>query len=159
MLRAVVDSLWLVADGSLQPFEDDLDGYAKWLATGRQQASSAEKALDATATESSENKDLVKGGGVDKRQQKRDKAQIRAKLAPLTKAISKHEASLEKASAQLADIREQLSADDIYSQDNKDRLNDLLGKEVDARKQVENIEEQLLESMEALEQATVVGND
>jgi len=34
-----------------------------------------------------------------------------------------------------------------------------MSEEVDARKQVEVIEEKLLESMESLEQATVVGND
>ena len=33
MLRAVVDELWLVSDGGVKPFDDDLDGYARWLAT------------------------------------------------------------------------------------------------------------------------------
>ena len=32
MLRTVVDELWLVSDGAVQPFDDDLDGYARWLA-------------------------------------------------------------------------------------------------------------------------------
>ena len=32
MLRTVVDELWLVSDGGVKPFDDDLDGYARWLA-------------------------------------------------------------------------------------------------------------------------------
>jgi len=160
MLRAVVDSLWLVADSSLQPFDDDLDGYAKWLASSRQQEGSTEKqAVEVLEERTNPSVANVKAGAADKRQLKRDKAQLRAKLAPLTKAVAKHEASLEKASKLLSDIREKLSADDIYAEANKDQLHQLMSEEVDARKQVEVIEEKLLESMESLEQATVVGND
>ncbi|HQW19374.1 MAG TPA: ATP-binding cassette domain-containing protein [Rhodocyclaceae bacterium] len=35
LLRSTADELWLVADGRAQPFDGDLDDYAKWLATQR----------------------------------------------------------------------------------------------------------------------------
>ena len=35
LLRSVVDGFWLVSDHALRPFDDDLDGYARWLATRR----------------------------------------------------------------------------------------------------------------------------
>lgn len=35
MLRSVVDSLWLVSDRGVGQFDDDLDGYARWLAARR----------------------------------------------------------------------------------------------------------------------------
>jgi ATP-binding cassette subfamily F protein 3 len=38
LIRAVADSLWLVADGGIRPFEGDLDDYQGWL---RQRRSSA----------------------------------------------------------------------------------------------------------------------
>ena len=42
MLRSVVDGLWLVSDRGVAPFDDDLDGYARWLA--RRRADSADGA-------------------------------------------------------------------------------------------------------------------
>jgi ATP-binding cassette subfamily F protein 3 len=161
MLRSVVDSLWLVAEGSLQPFEDDLDGYARWLAARRQQVS--------------DNKDVVSSGQggdrlassngvaivpqIDRRQQKRENAERRARLAPLTKQVNQDEKALVKAEGALAEIREQLGAEGIYEENNKQSLTKLLHQEVNARKDVEMIEERLLESMEVLEQATFDGTD
>ena len=31
LLQTVTDELWLVADGKLQPYKEDLDAYARWL--------------------------------------------------------------------------------------------------------------------------------
>jgi ATP-binding cassette subfamily F protein 3 len=159
MLRSVVDSLWLVAEASLQPFEDDLDGYARWLAARRLQMAD-DKAADS----------LGQGGDqlatantaaitpqIDRRQQKRDNAEKRARLAPLTKQVTQDERALVKAEDALRDIREQLGAEGIYEENNKQSLTELLNKELGARKNVELIEERLLESMEALEQATFDG--
>ena len=38
LLRTTVDELWLVADGRAQPFDGDLDDFAAWLASRRNQA-------------------------------------------------------------------------------------------------------------------------
>ena len=38
LIRAVADSLWLVADASLRPFEGDLDDYQEWLRRRRSSA-------------------------------------------------------------------------------------------------------------------------
>jgi len=162
MLRAVVDSLWLVAEGTVQSFDDDLDGYAKWLATRRSQAAdeaninSRQQVGDTGGSAAGE---PAGSASVDRRQQKRDEAALRAKLAPLTKAVSQLEKALDKANELLDDIRIRLSADDIYNESNKDKLSALLLEETDARKNLEIIEEQLLENMEALEQATVEGSN
>lgn len=89
-----------------------------------------------------------------RRQQKRDQAELRALLAPLNKAIAKHEKQLVVASRTLSEVREKLGAEELYNAENKTQLNDLLNAEATARLQVEALEEQLLDSMEALEQAT-----
>jgi len=161
MLRSVVDSLWLVAEGSLQPFEDDLDGYARWLAARRQQLAD-DKASESPALgtdRSGSTHSAIAAPAIGRRQQKRESAEKRARLAPLTKRVTQDEKALEKAEASLADIRDQLGAEGIYEEHNKQSLTDLLEKEVAARKNVEIIEERLLESMEALEQATFVSRD
>lgn len=162
MLRTVVDSLWLVAEGSLQPFDDDLDGYAKWLASRRHQAAEA-------ANDSSTSAGLNQQGGsevadqninnkiipVDRRQQKRDEAARRSQLAPLTKAVARHEKALNVAVQTLSNVREKLGSDELYNTSQKVELAQLLSEEVTARQRVDELEEQLLDCMEVLEQAMV----
>ena len=121
MLRAVVDELWLVADKSLTPFDDDLDGYARWLAQRRTQEASMHSSdnkinserlqsagnganntvsdsMAAANTSASETtRAMSDGGPIDRRQQKREQAERRALLAPLNKAVTKHEKKLEQA--------------------------------------------------------------
>ncbi|MFK8083551.1 MAG: ATP-binding cassette domain-containing protein [Granulosicoccus sp.] len=171
MLRSVVDELWLIADHSLSPFDDDLDGYARWLSKRRaQEASSAvdnenadsgvknartSAAGDALATTTTQKADVT---SPDRRQQKREQAELRALLAPLNKAIAKHEKQLVLASKTLSEVRDKLGAEELYNAENKAKLNDLLNAEAEARLQVESCEEQLLDSMEALEQATATQN-
>ena len=161
MLRSVVDSLMLVAEGSLQPFEDDLDGYARWLAARRQQLADEKDAAnsDGDGDQPDSSGTTASVPQIDRRQLKRDNAEKRAKLAPLSKQVNQDEKALVKAEGVLAVIREQLGAEGIYEEKNKQSLTELLQKEVTARKEVEMIEERLLESMEALEQATFDDRD
>lgn len=163
MLRTVVDSLWLVADGSVSPFDDDLDGYARWLASrrGLQAASSGTNPTqlsgdaDSNATDgaaaSGESKSVVV---VDRRQQKREAAERRARLAPLTKIVTKHERALDKAILHLTELREKLGAEELYNDNQKEILSALLSQESTARQEIDALEEQLLESMEILENAS-----
>jgi ATP-binding cassette subfamily F protein 3 len=163
MLRTVVDSLWLVADGSVAPFDDDLDGYAKWLASRRGQqaemsATSPAQSLEnanGTALEAAINPGKPKLVVVDRRQQKREAAERRARLAPLTKMVTKHERALDKAIVHLAELREKLGTEELYNEGQKEVLSDLLNKESAARQAVDEFEEKLLESMEILEKASI----
>jgi len=167
MLRSVVDELWLVADQSLTPFDDDLDGYARWLSRRRAEEAAMADGPDTGGSGVKSASGKVENGvnnastttntetvPVDRRQQKREKAELRALLAPLNKAVARHEKQLETASRELAEIRERLGAEELYTVENKQLLNDLLSAEAEARSLVESSEEQLLESMEALEHAT-----
>jgi len=167
MLRSVVDELWLVADRSLKPFDDDLDGYARWLSKRRAQEASLAPGIensdsgvknasqssdcDSFATTSPQKPEVLPA---DRRQQKREQAELRALLAPLNKAIAKHEKQLVLASQTLSEVRDKLGAEELYNVENKAKLNDLLNAEAEARLKLESCEEQLLASMEALEQAT-----
>ncbi len=174
MLRTVVDSLWLIAESTVAPFNDDLDGYARWLASRRQQQNNQtldnsvtnprnSGKLSAVASESSTlsqtpNAQDSQSHSVDRRQLKRDAAQRRARLAPLTQAVSRHEKQLDAALRLLAETREKLSVGELYNEDQKSALSQLLEAESAARLQVDSAEELLLESMEALEQATDGGS-
>jgi len=43
LLKSTADELWLVAEGHAQPFDGDLDDYARWLATQRTRESEPSK--------------------------------------------------------------------------------------------------------------------
>jgi len=162
MLRTVVDSLWLIADGVVAPFDDDLDGYARWLTSRRAQqaelsvTSSTQSGHDANDSqfENTPTRGDAKSVLTDRRQQKREAAQQRARLAPLTKLVTQDERALEKATVRLAELREKLGAEELYNESQKKVLSDLLSQESAARQEVEQLEEKLLESMEVLENAS-----
>lgn len=160
MLRSVVDDLWLVAGGELKPFDDDLDGYARWLANQRQTVASEPDADAAQADDNAiANPSSVAGASAasvapDRRTQKRLDAERRTRLAPLSRAVTNHEKLLDKASNRLAMVREKLSDEGLYNDERKAELTDLLAEELAARQEVDNAEEKLLESMELLESAS-----
>lgn len=137
VLKATVDELMLVANQTLLPFSDDLDGYARWLSEHRKQDSSV------TGTQAKP----------DRKQRKRDEAAIRSKISPLRKAVNKHTADLEELEARLSSIRDRLSSNDLYNEENKETLNSLLTEEAAQKQALERMEEKLLESMQSLEQA------
>lgn len=149
LLRSVVDDLVLVADGAVQPFNDDLDGYARWLSDYRSrvtaEASNRGQNDDGTVT----NKPVV----VDRKQQKRDEAAKRAKLRPLTRAVEQAERKLERSVNELSETRDKLASNELYNSDNKNLLNEALALEAEQKQQVSALEEALLEQMQALEQA------
>jgi len=172
MLRAVVDSLWLVADRGVRPFDDDLDGYARWLATrradsgdgaggGRDRPASRDVA-PAAKTEAPVAPVAApdgKGRGVEREAQKREEAARRARLAPLRKEITRAERGLATATEQLGKVRERLAAPGMYDACAKDTLAGLLEEEGVARSAVASLEESLLAAMERLEQAETSTGD
>ncbi|MCM5569170.1 ATP-binding cassette domain-containing protein [Burkholderiaceae bacterium FT117] len=100
LLRATVDTLMLVRDGSLQEFDGDLDDYADWLLKSRPAAEPAARAAPAGATGAA-------GGGAsgpiepaeargDRREARRLAAEKRARLSALLGPIERRMQALEK---------------------------------------------------------------
>ncbi|MBX2879860.1 MAG: ATP-binding cassette domain-containing protein [Granulosicoccus sp.] len=168
MLRMVVDELLLVSDQQLTRFEEDLDGYARWLAKQRQRSLEHGVANDTMHNEfsasgvvseqlsvSSDSAGTDSAKGNDRRLLKREKAQKRAVLAPLNKEVQRCEMELDRVSSELEQIRESLGDEAMYNENNKHLLTDLLSREVQIREAVASAEERLIESMEALERASL----
>ena len=190
MLRAVVDELWLVADGGVRPFDDDLDGYARWLATRRATAAdgggasapgsvTAQRAgADGTVDGRSDAPPAPVAGGVTgaaaggdeaaadarrgvpvpdgaigRRERRREEAERRARLAPLRREVERDERALAEVNARLGNLRQRLTAPALYNDEQKSALAGLLEEEGEARRELEALEESLLEAMERLERA------
>lgn len=136
LLKATTDQLYLVANGSVAPYDGDLDDYASWLK--QQKANSAE------APQAGKEK-------VDKKAQRQQEAAIRQALAPLKKNIQKIEKQLEKLQAEQEQLQEQLADTDLYSDARKDDLKAIMAKVTVNKQSLEENEMQWLELNEELE--------
>ena len=143
LIRDTTDELWLVADGRLQTYNDDLDTYTKWLARFRQQQQEEQKAANGNA--------ITIDDRPDAKTQRREAAERRQRLAPMKKAIEKLEKELAKAQAELAEIESELADTNLYAADRKDQLKQVLARQASCTQKVEELEERWLEGHEELE--------
>ncbi len=142
LLKSTTDEFLLVANGRVEPFDGDLDDYARWLVDYRAQqvpAVSGEGTADKT----------------DKRAQRQAAAALRQQLAPHRREAEKLEKSLGQLHAQLASVEAQLGDAAIYEAARKDDLRDLLAEQARLKSNEAALEESwmsALEQLEALEQ-------
>ncbi|WP_150304758.1 ATP-binding cassette domain-containing protein [Pseudomonas saliphila] len=149
LIRDTTDELWLVADGKLETYEEDLDTYTRWLARFRQQQADELRAANAPANAETE------GERIDAKTQRRLAAEERKRLAPLRKSVEKLEKQMSEAQAELLRIEAELADSDIYSAAMKDQLKALLSRQAACRQQINQLEEQWLEASEELESHSV----
>ena len=138
LLKSTTDEFLLVADGRIQPFEGDLDDYARWLVDYRarqQPQSSAAPAADKT----------------DKRAQRQAAAALRQQLAPHKKQADKLEQELGKLQEKLAAVEDKLGDSGLYEAARKDELRELLAEQAALKAREAELEETWLEALETLE--------
>ena len=145
LIRDTTDELWLVADGKLSVYADDLDTYTRWLAQFRQQQHLALRASQATLDSRAD------AGKPDAKTQRRQAAEQRQRLAPLKKQIERMEQQLARLQTELQAIEQELADTGIYSPERKLELKELLGRQSLCKQQIGELEEQWLEANEELE--------
>ncbi len=136
LVNAVADRLWLVKDGSVAPFEDDLDTYAKMLLSERG-AGSAKS-----------------GQNGEKRQKKRKlSAQHRQQLVPLKEEVTKSEDRIGKLETMRDKIDSRLTDAGLYEPGGKDQLLQLQAKRTEVLHALDRAEGLWLTAQERLEAA------
>jgi ATP-binding cassette subfamily F protein 3 len=96
LLRSVTDQLFLVANGTVQPFDGDLDDYRTWLTEQKRSAS------DTT-------NDTPRESGLSKKEQRKQEADRRKQLKPLFNKLKKTEQAVEKHHAEQKELEQQLA--------------------------------------------------
>ena len=96
LVELIADRLWLVADGTVRPFEGDLDDYRGLL---------AERSRPALKPEA----------GASRREERRERAEARAALAPLRKQAKDAEARIAKLAEEQARIEARLADPALYA--------------------------------------------
>lgn len=138
LIEACADRLWLVSDGSVKPYDGDMDDYRKLVLSG-----GAAPARDA----------VVSAGGGEKADRRREAARSRSALAPLRKRIETLEARIDKLSGGIAKIDAALAAPDTFSK-NPEKAAELAKMRSDAAIALAQAEEEWLTASSELETAS-----
>lgn len=140
LLRTVANEFRIVHAGRAEPFDGDLEDYAKWLNEHDIDDTPATAAAPSSAMSAEQRK-----------QRKRDEAAARNRLTPLRAAVAKWERELDRLTRERAAVHAELSTSDIYSDGKQERLRELLDMQSRLAKETEIAEAAWLESNERLE--------
>ncbi len=159
LLRATTDQFIIVADGKLQPFDGDLDDYKDWLFQTK-----LGKGTDVLPAAGKANKTDFPVASpvapaaapvVDRKDQKRQAAEDRQRLAalrkPLEQKIKRLDDQIAKRSTQKSEVDAQLAEPAIYEAANKAKLKQLLADQSFFTKDLAQLEGEWLELQEQLE--------
>jgi ATP-binding cassette subfamily F protein 3 len=151
LLRTTVDSFWIVANGTVQVFDGDLEDYKEWLAA--QQLRQKRQELAEANTPSSN--DSKADGPADRKQQKRLEAEQRQRLAllrkPLEKKLSLIEQAIHQAQTELTALDQLIADPDLYSEARRAERLEALSRHGGLSKQHTEFEEQWLDLQSELE--------
>jgi ATP-binding cassette, subfamily F, member 3 len=141
LLRAVADELILVDAGRASPFDGDLEDYARWFMT----SAAATQAEDAAA------KPVPEQTNEQKKQRKRLEAERRNRLSPLRAEVARCETRIAELERRRAEVEAALATPDIYGEQAKQQLQDLLKAQTQLRRDLQECEEAWVAASERLE--------
>ena len=156
LLRLVTDELWLIDDGTLRPFDGDLDDYVNWLRL--RQKGTAKLIERQTDGENKNGKEL----GIKTQKKTRpskstrqERAKQRVKVKPLRDSLDRIEKEIDKATKVQQQLDQQLAEPKIYHEANRSQLRELLFDQARNAQLHQELEGRWLEASELLEQADV----
>jgi ATP-binding cassette subfamily F protein 3 len=137
-LEACADRLWLVADGTVAPFDGDLDDYRRRVLSDRgagARSSDGDRKAEARTD------------------QRRAAAERRAELSPLRKRISSAEADMARLAKAIAEIDAKLAEPGLFARDPQQAAR-LAKTRADTAATLAKAEEDWLDASAAYEQAS-----
>jgi len=147
LIEACADRLWVVRDGSVSPYEGDVDAYR------------AELLAERGARTRGQARDKADGARADRAgQRRRTAADRRAALAPLKKAVQTAERTVEKITAEIAQLDAVLADPQLYVRDAEKAQNAGIARG-QLEKRLAQAEEAWLSASEAYERASTQAAD
>jgi ATP-binding cassette, subfamily F, member 3 len=148
LLRNTVNEFLLVADGSVSEFDGDLDDYYKWLT---QQHLKTQRQENKKPAQQQTKNIAPTNNKFDKKAQRQASAAEREQLKALTNKVKNLEAQIEKCQAQLKIIETKLADTEIYTEENKNKLQKLLAEQSQQQLALEKAEAEWLLLSETLD--------
>ena len=149
LLKVNSDKLILVSNGRATEFKGSVDDYPKWLAEHNRGVSSND--LNQIANDEKEQSFSKHNSAAAKKEQKRLDAERRKELQPLMSKIKRSERVMEKLGDQQQEIEAQLADNDLYNDENKDKLKQLLTDQAYVQKELDQAETEWFAATEAHE--------
>ena len=145
LLKLNCDKLLLIAEGYVSLFDGNIEDYPKWMAAQHKIVSDRNKHMTGMPEEGTRHSG-------DKKERKRLEALLRAKLSPIKQKMNLLETELEKVNIELNEIEQRLSEPDVYFDDHKAELKELLAQQLGLSKRQNNTEENWLETCQTHEE-------
>ncbi len=136
LIETCVDRLWLVADGTVRPYEEDLQAYQDLV----------------LRKERDDNPEASTKSANDKKEQRRVTARKRAELAPLKKKVTQLEREIAAIESEISTIDATLADETLYT-DDPGRVQDLTRQRGDLQKRMETKEAEWMVAQEHFEAA------
>jgi len=146
LIEATADRLWLVRNGTVAPYDGDMDSYRALLLN--------ERGARTTERRDETNSDDPK---VSRTDQRRAAAERRAELAPLKKAMHAAEQRIEKLAKEIAALDALLADPELYAKDPQ-RAQNAAQQRGQLSKQQADAEETWLAATEAYEDASATAD-
>lgn len=141
LLELTTDRLWLVADGTVRDYDDDLEAYRKSVLADRREKNRGDPGAENNS----------RG---DKREDRRAAAARRKQSAELRKTVHSTEQALEKLQVKMQKIQAVLSDPDFYQKESTARIQEIATRQRQLASEIEAAEAAWLNAAEALEAAS-----
>ncbi len=139
VLELTADRLWLVNQGTVLPYDGDLNEYRTLLTKG------GDKKVEKTEQQ---NKPKT-----EKKERRRLAAEQRNKLAPLKKQLHLAENAVMQLTSEVKELQKALANPDLYEQEESDKIKSLQIKAAYATKSLAEAEESWIKIQDSLEKA------
>ena len=155
LLRNTVDDFWLVNEGRVTEYEGDLEDYERWLADRRKDETEAPR-RESSEVHAAGGNALAADSGAgenaeDREARKRAEAAIRQKLSPYRKQQGALEKEMDQLQSTLVTLEQSLSEPELYADQGKQKLKELLGQQAAAKSRLAEVEAEWLEISETVE--------
>jgi ATP-binding cassette, subfamily F, member 3 len=142
LLTRSVDEFWLVKDGRVSPYTDDLDSYMAAIRSG-------------FSTEPAARGDTA--AAVSRKEARQNAAELRRRTQPLREDVRRLEQEIEGFTRSLKELEQRLADTEIYRQLSSDELSAMLAERGRLQRKLDTAERRWLEKQEALELALAGG--
>lgn len=146
LLRATTDHFLIVSNGTLAPFDGDLDDYRNWLYQTR-----LGKEPDMPPSANVSSMDAEPSRKAQRRIEAEERQQLSRLKKPIEERLKRIEREIEKLQPLKAAIDAQMAAPEIYAPENKEKLKQLLVDQAYYAREIGLLEEEWLQKQEELE--------
>ncbi len=143
LLRTSTDRLLLVNNQQVDEFDGSIDDYPSWLSQQKNNKKSSKKPKVKKTVVSN----------LDKKTLKQQQAEKRKRLQPLMKACKTSENAMNKYEKQLQEIETKMAESDLYEEQNKAKLKQILADKIMLEKSLADEEIRWMEATEIYEKA------